>query len=150
MSDEQRQRLVVEFELPTFYCDDVLGALEYIPKEFRADEGAEILAAIGMSSVCALTLQVAGEKCADIVTVPVLARTARIEAEPPTEVDDLEDMAADLVEQDRGPAVEKAGLDGYAEGIADERRALATLLAERGPEAVAARLSSIEQEAGRG
>lgn len=111
MAAEQRRRLVIEFELPTFYADDVLEALEFIPEEFRENDSAEILEAIGGIRCGALTIEVAGEKDSDIVTVPVLARAARIEKRAPSRAEWLDAAVERLIEQAPGYAARLSSIE---------------------------------------
>lgn len=91
-SNDQRQRtLLIEFELPTFYCDDLpeLIAEHGWPDEPVSDQ---ILRDIGEIYGGLLTVEVMGEKDSEIERVPVIARAARIEDRPPTPESQHENM----------------------------------------------------------
>lgn len=82
--DTRKKTLVLEIELPTFYADDIMDAIEYIPEECRAAEHEEILGTIGEVYYGLLTIEIAGEKDSELIRTPVLMRGARIEDRPPT------------------------------------------------------------------
>jgi hypothetical protein len=120
MADERKRRLIIEFELPDFYCEDIPELLDEFgdPSE---DRGDQILHEIGDISFGALTIEVSGEKDSVIKTVPVLARSARIEDEPPSVVDWLPDAMERLVERALDARVETAYNEGYDQGTADAK-----------------------------
>ncbi len=82
--------LVIEFELPTFYAEDLGEQLHEWMREFGMDPddpemlGEEILHNIGDVHLGLLTVEVSGEKDSEIVRVPVIARGARVEDRKPT------------------------------------------------------------------
>lgn len=113
---ERKRRLIVEFELPSFYCDDLP---EILTEYGDPDEpmGEKILNEISVN-VGALTVQIIGEKSGETVTVPAIARTARIEDEPP-DAEDLSDIVERLMADATEMAIEKAHNEGYDEGCKD-------------------------------
>jgi hypothetical protein len=64
-----------------------------------------------------LTIQVIGEKDGEVITVPVVARTARIEDQPPNPPEWLEEATTRLLIEARESEVEAAYDQGYDEGM---------------------------------
>lgn len=115
-SDTRRRRLMVEFELPDWYVDDLP---EIIAEHgFGDDESEDILNCVGQWSFGALTVQVIGEKDGEVVTVPVIAHKARIEDIEPNKHDHSEHLKSLMYEATEGE-IEKAYDEGYEQGMKD-------------------------------
>lgn len=77
------RRLVLEIELPEMNVDDLPEIIrDYGNSETSVSD--EILNCIGDVGNGFLIVEVSGDKDSEIVTVPAIIRSARIEEEPPT------------------------------------------------------------------
>lgn len=101
----KRRTLIVEFALPTFYVDGAEAErIAAFAAEHEMDESEALLGDMGEIGFGLLTLELTGQKEGDIVTVPVMARSARIVDEPPREeawFDTAREKLVDAVVRDR-------------------------------------------------
>ncbi len=91
MAEPQKTRLIVEAELPSFYCDDLADlCAEYSWPTFDATQPTEdLLREIGEVRSGLLTVEISGEKDSDVAeNLPILFRKAWVEQEPPSDVPD--------------------------------------------------------------
>jgi len=99
------RRLVLEVELPELNVDDLPEIIrDYGDSATSVSD--EILNCIGDISNGLLIVEVSGERDSEIVTVPALIRSARIEDEPPTPRrqwgENLEHLAGKIDPDDEG------------------------------------------------
>lgn len=92
---ERTKTLLVEFDLPDFYAEDLPDSLIQWMREFgkNPDDPAELGEEILRDSVrigCSyLITEVEGEKDSDFVAIKVIPRSARVENRVPSDPSDL-------------------------------------------------------------
>ena len=89
MSDERKHRLLLTFELPSFYAEDMTreALADWMETTGQSYEQA-LMEDVRTSSVVLIVLESEGEKDSDVVVVPGLLARVEVEDAPPSDEPD--------------------------------------------------------------